>query len=334
MKRVKLLALLVLLVVVPDLFHGHSISAQIDTSREESRLKTSLDYIERNRLMNISIKVIDSEDGRPLADVSINYHQVSHDFVFSASPWAEDNARSLRRELNVEWASIEFWWREVEPKQGVFDFARSDGQIEFIKRNYPGTKICASIMGVVSIYPGWYWSPDRDPPEWSHYRWITLNSTAFIEYKREIYTFVFNLVSHHKEQVEYWVTPIELNYLDRFQLYGNKTMGESITATSEQVVALHKVVARAIKDANPSAKVILGAGAPRGIDTATFVDTLTLARLCLYDSVLFDAVGLEVAPWTGLSPADYCDYMKNMSDLSSIIRNVVPRSPHSNEKTA
>ena len=63
-------------------------SASVDTSREEALLKTSLEYIDRYRATNVSIGVVDP-DGQPLVNVSVNYRQLSHDFIFSASLWVE-----------------------------------------------------------------------------------------------------------------------------------------------------------------------------------------------------------------------------------------------------
>ncbi|MEM4246145.1 MAG: hypothetical protein QW390_02495 [Candidatus Bathyarchaeia archaeon] len=236
-----------------------------------------------------------------------------HGFIFSCSPWASDNAKHLRQELGADWANLDFWWTEIEYVQGRFNYGSSEGQINYVKSSYPGTKIIGSIMGIVPPYPGWWWSPMKDPPDWSFYRSAVTNSTAFREYKSQVYEFVFTFVSHHKDDVEIWVTTRELSYLDRFQLYRNNIAEKQSLGRIDQAVALHKVIARAIRDADPDAFVVLGAAAPRGVDTAAYVDTRTLVESCLLSNVTFDAVGFEVAPWTGLDAEEFDEYMKNMS---------------------
>ena len=294
-------------------------ATQVDTSREDQLLKTALEYIEKNRKGSAEIRLIDNITGRPVSGAEVSYQQTSHDFILTSRPWTyTENATRPMNALGLEFRDIYALWGQSEPQRGVYDFGDLDGRIALIERDYPNARIWVWIEGIVPRDREDY-APRFDPPAWSDWAEITKNPNAFERYKTDVYRYVFNLVTHYKSKIKAWMTQNEINYLTKFTLYRNQTIPDAKVGTLSQAVELDRVTARAIRDGNPDALIVLGTSTPQGKSTEKYVDPIDFAKTCLKSGVEFDALGFHIYPWNGWSPADYYDYLQKAQKVGKKI---------------
>jgi hypothetical protein len=296
-------------------------SGGADTTRDEEYMKIAENYIANSRLANVRLIALDAETGLPVSAAHVAYSQTSHDFVFAADPWTfGDNALQLRRSLGAEFIQGLFKWRQIEPTRGVFDFSEPDGLMSYLARHFPEQKVWVWIQGIVPVDQSDYAADGRfDPPEWSSWRDVTTNATAFENYKAGVYDYVHTIVLRYKMTVHVWMTNNEMNYLTRFTLYQNRIMPNAKLGTLSQAVELAKAIASAIRSADPNATIVLGTSTPHGKTTSELVDPFDFTKACLNAGVDFDAVALHVYPWNSWSPADYYEYFQKFQTLGKMV---------------
>ena len=132
------------------------------------------------------------------------------------------------RDLGAGFTKVYLFWNQVEPEQGKYDWTAVDA---FVKQlNHPEEGLIAlfstsqwAVKHPAAMLPP---SPARNPDDY--------------------YRFVYELVKHCQGRVRYWQNDAEPN--DPIYWSGTK----------EEFVAQLKVFYKAVKDADPSAVVIVG----------------------------------------------------------------------------
>ena len=92
--------------------------------------------IEKHRKGDATIKVI-GKDGKPLANATVEVRQQTHEFLFGCNLFALDqlatpelNAKYERAFTNLfNFATLPFYWRDLEPEQGKHRFAEGSPRI-------------------------------------------------------------------------------------------------------------------------------------------------------------------------------------------------------------
>jgi hypothetical protein len=132
------------------------------------------------------------------------------------------------RELGGGFTKIYLTWNQIEPQKGKYDWSAVDAFVNQLK---------SPEEGLISLFSSSQWavkrpavllppSPARDPEDY--------------------YRFVSELVKHCKGHVRYWQNDSEPNN----PIYWS--------GTKEEFVAQLKVFHKAVKDADPSATVVVG----------------------------------------------------------------------------
>ena len=132
------------------------------------------------------------------------------------------------RQLGSDFTKIYFFWNQIEPNKGRYDWAAVDKFVD---------QLHSPEEGLISLFSSSLWatvrpsallppSPARNPDDY--------------------YRFVYDTVKHCKGRVRYWQNDAEPNS----PIYWS--------GTKEEFVAELRVFYRAVKDADPSAVVIVG----------------------------------------------------------------------------
>ena len=293
--------------MVADFFDKHlkALEAQVDTTREDSLMKDALRYIEASRKGTTQIQIIDEATGKPVAGSQVQYQQTSHDFIFSTN-YGGALFRSMKL-LGLEWSGdVRLNWAEIQPAKGTYNYSKPDRMISLLQRNQT-VRLWASFAGLLT---DWNYLESPRPPGFADIEHIS-DPTVFAQYKDLVYDFVFNMVTHYKRTFQAYTTQIEINWPDDVIKHKLSTWR---LWTVEQAVELDKVVANAIRRADPSAIIMLGTSTASGGALGKGVDALQFARMCLQADVDVDMVALEAYPFDG-SPAFFYDYVKELGKL-------------------
>ena len=132
------------------------------------------------------------------------------------------------RHLGSRFTKIYFFWNQIEPEKGKFDWTAVDKFVNQLK---------SPEEGLISLF--------------SSSQWATVRSSAVLppspaKNPDDYYRFVNEVVKHSKGRVRYWQNDAEPNN----PLYWS--------GTKEEFVAELKLFYKAVKDADPSAVVIVG----------------------------------------------------------------------------
>ncbi len=131
----------------------------------------------------------------------------------------------LMRQAGVGWVRMDFLWADIEPKQGRFDFKRYDALVNLLRQ------ADISILGMLHYNPDWRGQPWNQPPD----------PYAYEAYARAV-------VRRFKSQVGYWEIWNEPDH----PVYWSPQ--DALKSYSE----LLKRVAPAIREEDPTAKVVMG----------------------------------------------------------------------------
>ena len=288
------------------------------TSKEDEYLQRSLEYIEKERKSDVLLKLIDADLGKPISGKLVKYRQISHDFVFATGHgWVDDAEADIRSHLGAEYLSVwswPFYWADIEPEEGKFDFTKADNIIlgrPYWWRGLRGYKYWANF----SVLPHTYSAglPETTIPAWV--KWDELHDPdVFDEYLTQVYRFVHTVVDRYKETIKFWSTENEINAPE----HAPRLPSGKPPWTIDQAVEIVRTMSQAIRDADPDATVILLTSSRNAR-----VDPLDFAQLCVERGVDFDSVGFEAYPNdpqpTGMSLADIYEYMAKFTKLGKTI---------------
>jgi len=281
------------------------VEAQVDTSREDSLVKDALQYIETNRKGTTQIQLIDEATGKPVTRSQVQYQQTSHDFIFSTH-FAGGLYRAMKM-LGLEWSGdVRLSWADIQPTKGTYDYSKPDRQISMLRQNQT-VRLWGRFMGLLI---DWNYIESPRPPSFADIDHIS-DPAVFSQYKDLVYEFVFNVVTHYKGTFLAYMTQIEVNWPDDAMKYKLCTRR---LWTVEQAVELDKVVANAVRRADPNAIIMLGTSTASKGASGRGVDALQFARMCLQSGVDVDMVAVEAYPFDG-SPAFFYDYVKELAKL-------------------
>lgn len=132
------------------------------------------------------------------------------------------------RQLGSDFTKIYFFWNQIEPKKGEYDWTAVDKLVDQLQ---------SPEEGLISLF--------------SSSEWATLRPSALLppspaRNPDDYYRFVYDTVEHCRGRVRYWQNDAEPNS----PVYWS--------GTKEEFVAQLKVFYRAVKDADRSAAVIVG----------------------------------------------------------------------------
>ena len=282
--------------------------AQVDTSREEQLLKNALNYIETNRKGTLQISFVDAMTGREVSDAETQYEQISHDFMFSTH-WTGDPNRM--QSVGLEWSGdVSLSWAEIEPSRGVFDFSKPNNAILWLRGGYYSTgyrqvRLWAQFRSLFldSEYL-------EAPPSFADFGHIA-DPAVFAHYKDLVYEFVHKVATVYKGKISAYVTQPRINWPGQAVVAG---LSVQPAWTIRQAVELNKVVSKAIREADPSAIIILGSSTPWKGPSQSDADPLQFTKLCLDAGVDVDMVALEAWPSDG-TPSFFYDYARKLGQL-------------------
>jgi len=211
--------------------------------------------------------------------------------------------------LGLEWSGdVRLNWAEIQPVKGTYNYSIPDRMISLLQRNQT-VRLWASFTGLLI---DWNYVQSPIPPSFADIEHIS-DPTVFAQCKNLVYDFVFNVVTHYKGTIQAYRTQIEINWPDDVIRYKLSTRQ---LWTVEQAVELNKVVANAIRRADPNAIIMLGTSTASGGSSAR--DSLQFARMCLQSGVDVDMMTVEAYPFDG-SPAYFYDYIKQLAKLGKPI---------------
>jgi len=286
------------------------VTAQVDTSREDQILKNALDYIETGRKGTLEIQFVDSMTGRNVNDVEVQYQQILHDFMFSTH-WANDAHRM--QSAGLEWSGdVSLSWAEIEPSRGIYDFSKPDNALLWLRGGYYSTgyrqvRLWAQFRSL--FLDSQYLEAPR-PPSFADFDHIA-DPVIFARYKDLVYEFVHKAATVYKDKISAYVTQPGINWPGQAVVAG---LSRQPAWTIHQAVELNKVVSKAIREADPSAIIVLGSSTPWKGPFQSDVDALQFTKFCLDAGVDVDMVALEAWPSDG-TPSFFYDYVKKLAQL-------------------
>jgi GH35 family endo-1,4-beta-xylanase len=111
-------------------------------AREEAVLQKTYEEIKKNRMGTGTITILDDK-GKPIPEVLVTIELIRHDFLFGCNIFKFDNFKTkaenntykrLFKEL-FNYATIPFYWRKFEIKQGKPDYAYWNKLVAWCKEN-------------------------------------------------------------------------------------------------------------------------------------------------------------------------------------------------------
>jgi hypothetical protein len=193
--------------------------------------------IEKYRKGDGKIKVVD-EKGTPLDDCGVTYKQTNHDFLFSVSSSQHDGQQEfikLLKDAGINCMYTFFAYGEIQPEPGKFQFAAQDDLVNSkIKDGF-------KLIGC----PGWFFY--RAPWEASSRVCPSyLDNMSFDEIKDNIYKYMYTIADRYKGKVDDWEAIYEpgMPFMNAFNWTWN------------QKFEIYTSAVRAVKDANPKARII------------------------------------------------------------------------------
>jgi hypothetical protein len=288
-------------------------ATSVDTTFEEKYLRMALDYIAARRTLNVEILLIDNSTRQPLVGIPVRYTQDSHDFVFASlgilygAASRNSTFVNLNRQLGADWNDLPLFWSKIEPVRGTFDFGSTDDLVDKLS-GLGARQLFVEVRAYPEPGPSWI------PPAWTRWGTLITNASFLSTYEQYVYEFVYNVAKHYLGRVTVWQVGLEYNW----RLGGKPGPKNSyyfIPFTPDQALELAKVQARAVRDADPNAVILLGASDPvRGWDCSACVDPVDWAKLAIARGVDFDGVAIE-AHWADGPPSFFYDYLKKFVDM-------------------
>jgi len=294
-----ILALLVLSSTIVQVY------AAIDWTREDQYLNIALENIEINRKVDVNLRLTEDPSGQPVADAAVSYKQLSHDFLFAVA-----GADVAGTTLSLD--AFEIWplnWSYIEPQEGLFNFQMYDAYLQHLESRTPNGQFFVKMW----VVPEAGWIYETWPPSYAHFDRIS-DPDVFSEFLEHMYDFVYHSALHFKGRIRFWIIQMEMNA----PIYAFAEAGRLLW-TVQQGVEIDFVAAKAIRDANPDAVVLIGTSNPthEGV-TEGLADPLDFTQMCLARGVDFDGVAIEAWPIAD-TPADYYDYIGMFADLEKCV---------------
>jgi hypothetical protein len=147
------------------------------------------------RMGSVSI-TLENAEGKPWADASVEYQEITHDFLFGVGMTSPQGSVPLSvfkglAENGLNFAMPYVPWGWLEPTLGNYSFAQADDFSHIPEMKELGYTLDGHCMiFFLSDYP------ELVPPY--------LLATDFAQRKQAVYNHVFALAKHYKGTINYW----------------------------------------------------------------------------------------------------------------------------------
>lgn len=261
-------------------------------THEQLRLNKAKMDIEKYRKGNILLKIVDAY-GNALGNSNIDFTQTSHDFLFGANPIGRNGGydseiASLMEDAGVNHSYITTRWGIIEPAPGTFNWENIDNYQKIEEQLERGFK----LMGALSL---WF-CPNSDFSPYYQ------KDISFEDLKENVYNHMYTLASRYKGKIDVW----EINEM-------NLAEANVLNLTLEQRLEICQVFTRAVKQANPQAKIINGSCAL----PYEFANSIPFPKL-LEGDMPADIIGLEFY-YTGVNTDGYQAPVMDLASVSNLL---------------
>ena len=197
--------------------HSYKVLANVVKAREQLVLERARQDIAQCRMGDAVIDLVD-EQGKALANASVEYKQVSHDFFFSAG-WPSPQQYESLRAAGIEYSFFEAWWGEVETNDGVYAFPDSALAMQ-------------EQAGLGYIMKTGLWLTPNYPPAIP--KFVAMMSPT--ELSSQAYQFSYDYVSHYKGRISMYSVLGEPEFPQAFQF----TLDELIDITESSNLGVRR----------------------------------------------------------------------------------------------
>jgi len=211
--------------------YSYKVLTNIINAREQLALERAQQDIEKYRKRDITIVLVDDKGNR-LSNATVEYQQVSHDFILSVG-WPSAHQYTTLRDAGFEYANFETWWGEIETSDGVYSFP--DIEAERLDRAGFGIAMLSSIWPT-SAYP-------FATPEFA----ADMNPA---ELRSQAHQYSYDIINHYKNKIKIYNA---LNEPDLPQAY---------KFTLDELVGLASAAALGAKEADPIISVFVNISLP------------------------------------------------------------------------
>jgi endo-1,4-beta-xylanase len=247
------------IIEIPNLSLEPSYSKEPDTAT----IAQATSNIGNYRKGNVVLDIVDAT-GQPLNNLTVDFEQINHSFLFGAfspSPNSHDKIWRSAQQAGINYTTIQFPWAQLESSPGSFFFKSGATNV---LHHYGFTGMGHQLMFFTYL--------------WNNMPFYTTRY-SFDELKTAVYEHVFHVVDAYKDDIAIW------NVLNE-PMYQNE-----LNLTSEQTIEVIQEGIRAIRDADPTSKILInvfnaGNEIP-GPDQYEFMKEL------VQSNTDFDIIGLE-----------------------------------------
>jgi GH35 family endo-1,4-beta-xylanase len=182
---------------------GSGATIDSDISATEAIQPRQIAYrIDKYRKGDLIVKVV-GPDGRPVSGASVQVRQRRHAFLFGCNLYNLDTSDHSPAQLAYQnefaalfnYATLPFYWKVFEPKQGQPDYARLQSMVDWCAAHNIEPKGHPLIWH--ELWPDWAPSDADSAIPLLHAR-------------------VFDIVSHYKGTIHYWDVVNEANWAAHF----------------------------------------------------------------------------------------------------------------------
>ena len=210
-------------------------------THEQLHLVKAETDIEKYRKGSAKINIVDAR-GTPLGDCSVCFKQVSHDFLFGANPMGggsgyDPRCANLMSDAGINSSCITSCWANIEPNVGLFEWGSIDHYQDIQAQLDEGF----NLMGSLSLW--FYRGGEVGCAFVPQYQ----DDMTFEELKENVYNHMYTLAGRYSGKIDAW----EINEQ-------NLPGANALNLTWKQKLEICEVFAKAVKEANPGAKVLNG----------------------------------------------------------------------------
>jgi hypothetical protein len=204
--------------------------------------------------------------------------------------WSE-----LCQSMNA-WIAFEAWWSDIEPQPDVFQWEIADFRLGRILDRCPG----AHFIQFFTFGGGL-----RHIPNWVEFKQLN-DLVVFERFKQDLYDYVYHVVQRYADKVQWWTT---LNELNTDEILGD------LKITIEKAIEVDRVIALAIRDAHPQAKILLATSYFNPAYDSPTISPFEFAQRALRAGLQVDGIALEAYPFAKATPLFYQSYVRQLASL-------------------
>ena len=209
-------------------------------AHEQLYLDKATADIEKYRKGIARIEILDSGN-KQMADYTLQIKQTSSDFQFGANPMGpaggyDKQYVKLMKDMGINYANITPRWGRIEPEKGVFDWENIDGYQNISGLVDDGFQ----LIGSLSM---WFYRSGQVGYDFCP---LYQDGMTIEELKENVFNHMYALASRYRGKIDVWeINEINLPYANVLKL------------TTEQKLQICDVFVKAVKMANPEAKILV-----------------------------------------------------------------------------